>query len=425
MRSEDRQKNGGRTAGTINPRETTMDRRHLITGAGALAAAALPTRFAIGQASELKIGFVTTMTTPSGVMGRDMSDALAIAIEHAGGSIAGRRINLMVEDDGQRPETGKQKAEKLINQDKVDFIGGFVWSNVLLASRKPIVDSGTFLISTNAGPSDMAGRLCHPNVFFTRGQNDMVPMALGETLNKRGVKKLYAMAPNYAAGKDMVAGVKRTFKGALAGEDLTKWGDDPQLDFSAELAKVKASGADAVFAFYPGRASAAFVKQFEQSGLGSGVRLFSVYTIDGLSLPPLQAAGLNGVLGSETADYWAPNLDNPVNRRFVEDFLRKHNRYPSNYAAAAYDMIPMIKAAAEAAGGDMSKKDVIRAALRKGGFASVRGGFSLGANHFPLDNYYAVRTVADAQGRWTQVITDQVMTGAADPYAGECKMPAA
>jgi branched-chain amino acid transport system substrate-binding protein len=401
-----------------------MDRRQFVTTALAGAAATpLTRRFAIAQQQEIKIGFVTTMTTPSGVMGRDMVDALNLAVEHAGGQIAGRRISLLVEDDGQRPETGKQKSEKLINQDRVHFIGGFIWSNVLLASRKPIVDSGTFLISTNAGPSDMAGRLCHPNVFFTRGQNDMVPMALGETLNRRGVKKLAIMAPNYAAGNDMVAGVKRTYKGALAGEDMTKWGDDPQLDFSAELAKVRASGADALFAFYPGRAAAAFVKQFEQSGLSTSVKLYSVYTIDGLSLPPLQAAGLNGVLGSETADYWAPNLDNPVNKRFVEDFLRKHNRYPSNYAAAAYDLIPMVKHAVEAAGGDPTKKDAVRQQLRNGGFASVRGPFRVGQNHMPLDNYFAVRTVADAQGRWTQEITDQVMTAAADPYGANCRMP--
>ncbi len=400
-----------------------ITRRWTLAAMAAASVAVLGASHGFAQQGEIKIGFVTTMTTPSGVMGRDMVDALNIAIEHAGGTIAGRRINLIVEDDGQRPDTGRQKSEKLVNQDKVDFIGGFVWSNVLLASRKPIVDSGTFLISTNAGPSDMAGRLCHPNVFFTRGQNDMVPMALGETLNKRGARKLYIMAPNYAAGKDMVAGVRRTYKGEVAGEDLTKWGDDPQLDFSAELAKVKASAADAFFAFYPGRASAAFVKQFEQSGLASTVKLFSVYTIDGLSLPPLQAAGLNGVVGSETADYWAPNLDNPVNKRFVEDFLKKHNRYPSNYAAAAYDMIPMIKQAVEAAGGDLSKKDAIRAELRKGGFPSVRGAFRLGPNHMPLDNYFAVKTVADGSGRWTQMITDQVLTGAADPYVGECRMP--
>ena len=205
-------------------------------------------------ADTVKIGFVTTLTTPAGVIGQDMQDAVNLAVDHLGAKMAGHDIEVIFEDDGFKPEIGKQKTDKLVKQDDVDFVAGFIWSHVLLASRKSALDAGKFLISSNAGPSKLAGKLCNENFFSTSWQNDQTPMAMGEVLNQQNVKSLYVMAPNYAAGKNMVAGVERTFKGEIVGKDLTKWGKDAQLDFSAELAKAKASGAQGLFVFYPGKA---------------------------------------------------------------------------------------------------------------------------------------------------------------------------
>ena len=373
-------------------------------------------------AQDIKIGFVTTTTTPAGAIGRDMVDAVNLAIEHVGGKIAGRGIKLIVEDDGVRAETGKQKVDRLIKEENVDFIAGFIWSDVLLAATGSVFDAKKFLISTNAGPSSLAGKDCHPNFFTLRAQNDVSPMALGDVLNQRGVKKLYAMAPNYAAGQDMVAGVKRTFKGAITGEDFTKWGAQPQLDFQAELAKAKASGADAIFAFFPGRAGPAFLKQYEQSGLAKeGVKLFTVYTIDDIALPRLKEGGVD-VMGQEFTEFWTPDLDNAANKRFVDDFRRKHNRYPSFYAAGAYDLIPYLKAAIESAGGDLTKPDAIRAALRQAKFESVRGSFTMGPNHFPVNPYYTATTGVDANGGWYSKRTGVAAAALADPYRDACTM---
>ena len=376
--------------------------------------------FAAGDA--VKIGLVTTLTTPSSVIGRDVVDAVDLAIEHVGGTIAGKKIELIVEDDATKPELGKQKAEKLLRQDDVDVITGFNWSNVLLAARKPIVDSGKIFVSTNAGPSDIAGKLCNENFFSMRGQNDMVPMALGEVLNKDGTKKLYVIAPNYSAGKDMAAGVERTFKGEVAGRDFTKWGDDPQLDFSAELAKARASGADALFAFFPGRAGPAFARQYDQSGMSGQVRLYSVYTLDQISLPRLQEANVKGVLGAETADYWSPDLDNPANKRFVHDFKAKYGRIPSNYAAAAYDLVPYLKAAIEQAGGNVKDTAKVRAALKRADYDSVRGRYKMGPNNFPIDRYYGQEVVVDPTGAWTLRSKGLALENTPDPYAKDCKL---
>jgi branched-chain amino acid transport system substrate-binding protein len=373
-------------------------------------------------AETVKIGFVTTLTTPAGVIGKDMVDAVNLAVDHIGGKMAGLDVEILIEDDGFKPEIGKQKTDKLVKQHDADFVAGYIWSHVLLASRKSALDAGKFLISSNAGPSQIAGKLCHKNFFSTSWQNDQTPMALGEVLNQKGVKSLYIMSPNYAAGKNMVAGVERTFKGKIAGKDMTKWGKDAQLDFSAELAKAKASGAEAMFIFYPGKAGGAFIKQYQQAGLQGKMPLYSVFTVDSIALPKLQAANMKGVLGSLMTQFWAPDLDTPQNIKFVDGFKKTYGRYPSFYAAQSYDTIFLIKSAVEAVGGNLDDMDGMRAAMERANFPSVRGPFTYGNNHFPIQNFYLRTVVTDADGVWTTKIVDTVYTHHQDSYARRCKM---
>ena len=373
-------------------------------------------------AEKVKIGFVTTITTPAGVIGKDMVDAVKLAMEDIDGKMAGLDVELIVEDDGFKPAIGKQKTDKLVRQDKVQFVTGFIWSHVLLASQKSALGAGKFLISSNAGPSQMAGKLCHKNFFSTSWQNDQTPMAMGEVLNLNNVKSLYVMAPNYAAGKNMVAGVTRTFKGKIVGKDLTKWGKDAQLDFSAELAKAKASGAEGIFVFYPGKAGGAFIKQYAQAGLQGKIPLYSVFTVDSIALPKLQKANMNGVMGSVMTQFWAPDLDTPQNKKFVSGFKKKYGRYPSFYAAQSYDTIFLIKSAVEAVKGDLSNKDGMRAAMEKANFPSVRGKFSYGNNHFPIQNFYSREVVKDSDGVWTTSVREVVLKNHQDTYAKDCSM---
>ena len=373
-------------------------------------------------ADSVKIGFITTLTTGAAVIGNDMRDAVNLAMEHIRGKMGGKKVELILEDDGFKPEIGKQKADKLVKKDDVDFVAGFIWSHVLLASRKTVLDSGKFLISANAGPSPLAGKLCHENFFSTSWQNDQTPMAMGEVLNQKGVKSLYIMAPNYAAGKNMVAGVERTFKGELKGKDFTKWGKEAQLDFSAELAKAKASGAEGIFVFYPGKAGGAFIKQYQQAGLQGKLPLYTVFTVDSIALSKLQAAKMEGVLGSESTQFWGPDLDTPANKKFVSGFKKKYGKYPSFYAAQAYDSIMLIKSAVDAVTGDTSKKDEMRAAMKSANFDSVRGKFTYGNNHMPIQNFYLRQVVKDTDGVWTTKITKTVYKNHQDVYAKDCKL---
>ena len=224
----------------------------------------------------IKIGFVSTFSGPTAVIGNDMRNSFELALDHMGRKMAGKPVEVIYEDDGQKPDIGKQKTEKLVQSDHVDFIAGYIWSNVLLASLKTAVDSQTFLISANAGPSQLAGELCSPYVFSTSWQNDQTPAAMGLYMNQKGVKSVFLIGPNYAAGKDMLAGVKSTFKGEVKGEEYTVW--PSQLDFSAELSKAKASGAESIFVFYPGAAGVQFLNQYAQAGSeGADAALYRVH----------------------------------------------------------------------------------------------------------------------------------------------------
>jgi branched-chain amino acid transport system substrate-binding protein len=376
----------------------------------------------VAQADSVKIGFITTLTTPAGVIGEDMKNSVMLALEHIDNKMGNLDVELIMEDDGFKPDIGKQKTDKLVKQDDVDFVAGYIWSHVLLASMNSVTGADKFLISANAGPSQIAGKRCHPNFFSTSWQNDQTPMALGEYLNQEGVKSIYIMAPNYAAGKDMAAGVESVFKGEIKGKDLTKWGADAQLDFSAELAKAKASGAEALYVFYPGKAGGAFIKQYQQAGLQGKLPLYTAFTVDSIALPKLQAGKLDGVLGSKMAQQWSPDMDNAANKRFVSDYLKQHGKYPSFYGAQSYDAIMLIKSAVEATGGNLKDKDALRKALMAADYDSVRGRYTYGNNHMPIQNFYLREVVEDSEGRWTTKIVKTVYENHQDLHASKCKM---
>lgn len=368
----------------------------------------------------VKLGFVTTLSTPAAVIGNDMRDAVELALEHIDHKMGGADVEVIYADDEFNPQKGKQATERLVVQDKVDIVFGYIWSHVLLASATTVLDAGKILISANAGPSQLAGKNCHKNFFNISWQNDQTPMAMGEVLNQRGVKTLYVIAPLYAAGKNMVAGVKRTFTGEIVGEDMTKWPD--QIDWASELSNVKAADPDGVFIFYPGKHGPAFIKQYEQAGLSDSVDLYTVFTVDSLSLPRFQAAEMNGVLGTTMTQFWVPDLDTEANKKFVDGFKAKYGKYPSFYAAQSYDAVMFIKGAIDATGGDVSDADALRAELEKADFPSVRGDFTMGPNHFPIQNFYSREVVVDEDGVWTTSVREVVLKDHQDVYAAECNM---
>lgn len=367
------------------------------------------------SADRLKIGVINTMTGPGSVLGREIKDGMDLALEHLGGRIGGLPAQLLYEDDQQRPEIGRQVAQKLLEQDRVDLIMGVIWSNVLMAVHGPIMQSGKVMIGTVAGTAPLAGEQCNPQFFATFHQNDSSAEAAGVYLTKKGVKNVYLMAPNYQAGREMTAGFKRYFKGNIVGEAFTPL---TQVDFATELTQLRNSNADAVFVFYPGGLGIQFVKQYSQAGLKDKIPLYSVFTVNNNSLPALGDEA-NGLV---SAMFWGEDLPNEANKKFVSSFVKKYNRSPSEYAAVNYDSIMFLDAGVRGVKGRIEDKKAFIQELKKASFSSVRGTFKLGPNHFPIMEYYVATVVKDADGKAKLRLSEKILSDHGDAYAAKCSM---
>ena len=391
-----------------------MKTLHMSLGAAALALSLLGAAHATPR-SEIRVGMVTTMTTSAGAGGEATRQGIDLAIEKLGGKLGGIPVRMFYEDDALQPELGKQKTEKLIMEDKVDFLVGYNYSNILLAAFKPAMDSKTFLLSIN-GPQQMAGNLCSPYFFSVRDQNGQAPRALGKVLNKRGIKTLYTLAPNYAAGKDMIEGVTGTFEGKIVGQDLTKW--PAQLDFAAEIAKIRAAKPEAIFVFLPPQHAIQFMSQYTRAGLKGVIPIYSTYTFDGLTLPVIGA----DAVGSLMSLIWAVNLENPVNKDFVTAYLRKYGKEPSSFSAHGYDAMLLLDAAVKNVKGDLDDKEKVRAAL-KAGTETTRGKLHFGNNQFPIQDYYLIEVVAGGAGGTPSARSiERIESNVQDIYAKSCPM---
>ena len=387
----------------------------------ALAAAGLGLGLTGGGAqaqSPIKIGFISSMSGPEGVLGRDLSDGFKLALKQVGNKFGGRPVEVVYGDDQVKPDVGRQVVDKMLESDKVQIVTGINFSNVLLAVVKPVLDSGAFYISTNAGPSIIAGKQCHPRFFAAAFQNDQNYEGMGQYLREKGYKKIYVMAPNYPAGKDMITGMKRYYKGELAGEVYTTMG---QLDYSAEIAQVRAAKPDAVLVFYPGGMGINFIKQYAQAGLKETIPLFTGAGVADQTILP--AVG-DAALGMYTGALWSEFLDNAASKKFAADFEAEYNRIPSPYAALAYDTGRLMQAAADSIGGKIEDKVAFQKALENVKFDSVRGSFKFNKNHFPIQNYYLAQVEKDAKGRMVGAFRQTVMTDLTDAYSGDCNMPA-
>ena len=388
-------------------------RRMTIIPATVLALVAGPAQ---AQQKTVKIGFVSTFSGPVAAIGNDMKNSFELGLDQHGRKLGGLPVEVIYADDQLKPEVGVQKTQELIESDHVDFVVGYIWSNVLLASLKPLVDSKTMTVVTNAGPNQLAGELCSPYVFSTSWQNDQTPAAVGRYMNEKGVKTAFLIGPNYAAGKDMLAGVQTSFKGQIVGQELTRWPD--QLDFSAELSKARAAKPDAIFAFYPGGAGVQFVTQYVQAGLKGQIPLYTAFTIDDLSLPRLKDLAV-GVPGAQE---WVNDLPNDANKTYVTDYKAKYHAAPSFYGAQTYDAVGLIDSAITAVKGDLGNKEGMRKEMENADFKSVRGDFKFGNNHIPIQNFYLQDAVKNADGSYALKTVALIVKDDQDRFHDKCMM---
>lgn len=367
-------------------------------------------------ADGIKVGMMTTLSGPGAGLGIDIRDGFNLALKHLGGKLGGLDADVIIADDAQNPETAKQITERFIKRDKVDIATGVVFSNIMLAVGPAFFGAETFYISANAGPSQYAGAECNPYFFNVAWQNDNLHEAMGKHVADKGYKKVALVAPNYPAGKDAMAGFKRFYQGAVAEEVYTKLG---QLDYAAEIAQVRASGADALYIFLPGGMGINFIKQYSQSGM--------------IKKTPLFAPGFSGdedvvkavgpaMEGAFNTSHWYREMDNTVNKRFVADFQQDFNRLPTLYASQGYDAALLIDAAVKATGGKLDDKAALRKALETVKAPTTRGEYRFGNNHYPIQSYYLREVVKNSDGAVSNKFAGMVMENHADAYAKDCKM---
>jgi len=378
----------------------------------ALALAMLAALPAMAADKVIKIGYVNTFSGPAGVLGKQYRDAVDLAMEQLGGKMGGIPVQVIYGDDQLKPDIAKSVVERFIERDKVDLVAGFNFSNTLLAALDTATAANKIVISSNAGPSELAGERCSPLFFSVGHQNDGASESLGRYLKGRKIANVYALAPNYQAGKDMIAGFKRGFSGPMTGEVYTQL---TQTDYAAELSQIRAANPAAVFVFMPGGNAINFVKQWAQAGLSS-IPLYSVYTVDHASLKPIGNAAL-GTLG--VAQY-VEDLPNAANKKFVADFTKRNGYPPSEYAAQAFDTAMLINSAVIATKGEVSDTKAFGEALMQAKFDSVRGNFKFNRNHMPIQNYYLRETVKVADGSLGFVTKETVSTAYQDFYVGRC-----
>ncbi|NCC26157.1 MAG: ABC transporter substrate-binding protein [Deltaproteobacteria bacterium] len=365
-------------------------------------------------ADPVKIGMITTLSTKAGYLGEDIRDGFQLAIDQEGGTLGGVPVDLLVEDDGAKPEKGKQIAERFEVKDGVKIMTGIVFSNVAMAVIPKVVRDGVVYLSANAGPSKLAGDMCNPNYFSVSYQNDNLDEVVGQYVTEAGFTNVYLLAPNYPAGKDHLAGFKRYYKGNIAGEVYTKL---DQSDYAAEIAGLRAAKPDAVFFFLPGGMGINFLKQYAQAGLQQEIPLFGpAFSFDERILGAVGEAALGVKNGSQ----WSHDLDNPANKQFVEAFKKAYGRTPTLYASQGYDTARLIASALKKTGG-IADLDAFRAALKKADFESVRGNFSFGTNQHPVQDFY-IREVIKTENGYTNKTIKKVFSNHVDAYADQCSM---
>jgi len=382
----------------------------LASSAAVLAAPAVQ-----AQPAPIKVGVVAVLTGPQAALGTQLRDGWMLGMRQLNNQMGGRPVESIVIDDELRPDVAVTKIRAALERDRVDFVVGVVFSNVLAAIMRPVTEANTFLISTNAGPSTFAGRGCNPFFFTTSYNNDQVHSVMGQAAQDAGYRRVFLMTPNYQAGRDAMAGFKSRFQGTVVDEVYVPL---TQLDFSAELARIASLRPDAIFTFMPGGLGVNLVRQYRQAGLAN-IPFLSTFTVDEATLPAQGEAAL----GFFSAASWAPNMDNPANRRFVTDFEAAFNYVPATYAAQAFDAANLLNSAVRRVGGNLTDKNALRTAIAAADFTSVRGPFRFGTNQYPVQDFWQLQVARRPDGKFQTETVRRVLEANVDPWAAECRMP--
>ncbi|GAA6189757.1 ABC transporter substrate-binding protein [Litorivita sp. NS0012-18] len=381
-----------------------------------LAALGFATSFALPAvaAEDIKVGLLLPFSGVYASLGNEIETGFNLGLRQFG-SETDVTFEVAREDTEVKPPVALGKAKKLILQDQVDVMVGIVSSGVLGAVRDMVHGAGVPLIVANAGNDAATGESCSPFITRMSFSNGQINRPMGTWMAQQGVKKVFTLAPDYAAGRQMINAFTETFTaagGEIAGQEFTPF--QKTQDFGPYLAQAKASGADAVYVFYAGGEAISFVKQYDSFGLKSDLPLYG----SGFLTSPLyvnaQGDAAKGVI---TALHYAPTIDSGLNAAFVDAFMEETGRVPSEFAVQGYDAARSLIEATKSGANDRAS---LANALRQVSFEGPRGKLSIDpATNNIIQSVYVYETVAGEAGL-TQKILAQ-LPAEADLVNG-CKM---
>jgi len=401
-----------------------MTRRTLLATVSLAAAGTTIGPFVVrarAQGAPLKIGVVLPYTGVYAVLGESITQGMELVFARENWTVAGRKIEMIKEDDEMKPPVGVRKTEKLIDSDKVDILTGPVHSGILMGMRDKVHNSRTILIVSNAGADAISRDRCSKWIFRTSFSNWQPCQPMGGWVAKNVSKEVFLTAPNYQAGKDMMNAFKETFVpagGKVVDEDYPKLGE---TDYAPYLTKIRQSKAKAVFAFFSGTDAVNFVKQYDQFGLKQQVKLTGAGFLTEPDVLPAQGPSALGII---TGHFYTPLLDNPTNQRFVKEFRDKFGgKMPDGFACQGYDTAEVILRAVKAVNGNTQDKDKLVDAIAKVEFDSPRGRFRFDPkSHNVIQPFIYIREVKETPLGLNNVPIDRV-ADVRDPGTG-CTLPA-
>lgn len=365
----------------------------------------------------IQIGMITTLSGPAGYLGQDIRDGFQLAIDLNGGALGGQKVALAVEDDGLKPGNAKQIADSMLSERGIKLFTGIVFANVAGAAVPDILDENAIYVSANTASADFAGADCNPNYFVSSWQDDGQGESAGALAQSLNYPTAFLLAPNYQAGRETMDAFKRFYKGEIVGEIYTQL---DQTDFAAELAQIRAAKPSVVYEFEPGGMGIAFLQQYQQSGLAKDIPM--VVHPASLDQVIVNVVG-EAADGVRVTSHWNEDLDNPENRKFVAAWQQKYGDRPiTYYAAQGYDAALLMAAGLKDSAGAVDPA-AFRAAVLAADIPSVRGDFRLGPNQHPVQDWYALSVVKDADGKPRLKTEATVLSAHGDVYARDCQMP--
>ena len=382
------------------------------------AAASLAAIASAASAEELRIGYLTTNSGPAAVIGDQVVNGWKLGLEHEGwkkdgDKLGGVPMRMFYGDDQLKPDVGLREVDKFIKRDHVNLVAGFMWSNIMLAAKKPLIDNKIIMMSNVAGASPLAGKDCSRYFISTSWNNDQTAIVSGTLLNDDKIKTVWAMGPNYQAGKDVIHGLRTGYKGKVLGETLFKLGES---DFQPDISKVRSEKPDAVFVFAPGAMGISFMKQWAASGLAKDIKLYTLFTVDWITLPVIGDAAI----GSFHTNQWDIDSKDPVNQKFIADYKARFGKMPSHFAQQSYDGPRLIAAALRANGGKFKDPVAFMKAMRHTSFPSARGPYTYNVNGLPIQNFYKREVIRGADGKPAIATRGIVYSENKDPFWQEC-----